>query len=309
FDPHALIYLATMLGIFVLGKWVYDLLTPYKLNEQLVEVDNRAVAVSFAGYLLGLGIILEGVVSQEAANVATGSARRDLLLDVGDTLLIESEQLFVSERATKDTGTNVTTDLTADASGTTVAVGDGTKVNKGEVILVGSEKMLVTDVTDNNLTVQRAVDGSVLAAHSQPVDVFAYRSLTVTRGVNGTTAATHDDSTAITKYQAPFPIRQLARAQPVRQHEDQRDGQDRGEPDGRNDGVEHRLQRTAQVGETTLTLAFSLARACPEPVEGERGCRQGSSRAFVSAGLRAYHCSNSSRAWGRWEASGPPRSW
>ena len=87
FNPHALIYLVTMLGVFVIGKWVYDLFTPYKLNEQLVEVDNRAVAVAFAGYLLGLGIILEGVVSQESTNVATGSARRDLLLDVGDTLL------------------------------------------------------------------------------------------------------------------------------------------------------------------------------------------------------------------------------
>ncbi len=64
FDPHSLVYLVTMLGIFVLGKWIYDLLTPYKLNEQLVEKDNHAIAVSFAGYLLGLGIILEGVVSQ-----------------------------------------------------------------------------------------------------------------------------------------------------------------------------------------------------------------------------------------------------
>ncbi len=87
FDPHALVYLLTMLGIFVLGKWVYDLLTPYKLNEQLVEVDNRAIAVSFTGYLLGLGIILEGVVAQESSSLATGSVRRDLLLDVGDTVL------------------------------------------------------------------------------------------------------------------------------------------------------------------------------------------------------------------------------
>lgn len=87
FDPHALIYLVSMLGIFVTGKWVWDLLTPYNLNEQLVEVDNRAIAVSFAGYLLGLGIILEGVVSQDSAILATGSVRRDLLLDVGDTIL------------------------------------------------------------------------------------------------------------------------------------------------------------------------------------------------------------------------------
>ncbi len=87
FDPHSLVYLVTMLGIFVIGKWVYDLLTPYKLNQQLVEVDNRAIAVSFTGYLLGLGIILEGVVAQESSSLATGSVRRDLLLDIGDTVL------------------------------------------------------------------------------------------------------------------------------------------------------------------------------------------------------------------------------
>ena len=87
FDPHSLVYLVTMLGIFVIGKWVYDLLTPYKLNQQLVEVDNRAIAVSFTGYLLGLEIILEGVVAQEPSCLATGSVRRDLLLDVGDTVL------------------------------------------------------------------------------------------------------------------------------------------------------------------------------------------------------------------------------
>jgi hypothetical protein len=136
-------------------------------------------------------------------------------VDVGDTLLVETEQLFVSERATKDTTANVTTSLTADASNVTVVVNTGSLVKKGEVILVDSEKMLVTDVTGNNLTVQRAYDGSTLAAHSQPIDVYAYRSLTITRAVNGTTAATHADTTAITKYQPPAKIRELARAEAI----------------------------------------------------------------------------------------------
>jgi uncharacterized membrane protein YjfL (UPF0719 family) len=47
------------------GKKVYDVLTPYNLNEQLIEVDNKAVALSFAGYMFGLGIILRGVLSGE----------------------------------------------------------------------------------------------------------------------------------------------------------------------------------------------------------------------------------------------------
>ena len=157
FDPHALIYLATMLGIFVLGKWVYDLLTPYKLNEQLVEVDNRAVAVSFAGYLLGLGIILEGVVSQEAANVATGSARRDLLLDVGDTLLwgvigIVLLQLarLINDRLLLNTFSN-TKELIEDQNVGTGAVEFGSFVGSAliiRVLLMGEDHGILVSIVE-----------------------------------------------------------------------------------------------------------------------------------------------------------------
>ncbi len=157
FDPHALIYLATMLGIFVFGKWVYDLLTPYKLNEQLVEVDNRAVAVSFAGYLLGLGIILEGVVSQEAANVATGSARRDLLLDVGDTLLwgvigIVLLQLarLINDRFLLNTFSN-TKELVEDKNVGTGAVEFGSFVGSAliiRVLLMGEDHGILVSIVE-----------------------------------------------------------------------------------------------------------------------------------------------------------------
>lgn len=157
FDPHALIYLATMLGIFVFGKWVYDLLTPYQLNEQLVEVDNRAVAVSFSGYLLGLGIILEGVVSQEAANLATGSARRDLLLDVGDTLLwgvigIVLLQLarLINDRLLLNTFSN-TKELIEDQNIGTGAVEFGSFVGSAliiRVLLMGEDHGILVSIVE-----------------------------------------------------------------------------------------------------------------------------------------------------------------
>ncbi|MBW2553742.1 MAG: DUF350 domain-containing protein [Deltaproteobacteria bacterium] len=65
YHPEAIIYLFVILVIFYVGKKVYDVLTPYNLNEQLIEVDNKAVALSFAGYMFGLGIILRGVLSGE----------------------------------------------------------------------------------------------------------------------------------------------------------------------------------------------------------------------------------------------------
>ena len=65
YHPEAIIYLFVIVVIFYVGKKVYDVLTPYNLNEQLIEVDNKAVALSFAGYMFGLGIILWGVLSGE----------------------------------------------------------------------------------------------------------------------------------------------------------------------------------------------------------------------------------------------------
>ena len=157
FNPHALIYLVTMLGVFVIGKWVYDLFTPYKLNEQLVEVDNRAVAVAFAGYLLGLGIILEGVVSQESTNVATGSARRDLLLDVGDTLLwgvvgIVLLQLarLINDKLLLNTFSN-TKELVEDKNVGTGAVEFGSFVGSAliiRVLLMGEGHGILTSIVE-----------------------------------------------------------------------------------------------------------------------------------------------------------------
>lgn len=128
------------------------------------------------------------------------------LIDVGDTILIGTEAMFVSSRATLTTGTTLNAALTADVNNVTVAVVAGTSVKQGEVILVDSEKMLVESITANNLTVKRAYDGSVLATHANATTVFAYRTLTVVRAVNGTTAATHLTAAAITKYAPPADV-------------------------------------------------------------------------------------------------------
>jgi len=125
------------------------------------------------------------------------------LIDVGDTILIGSEQMFVSGRATLDTTANLNGALTATKSQTTVTVTDGTQIKNGETIEVDSERMLVTSISSNDLTVVRSQDGTVLAAHDDAKDVYAFRSLTITRGANSTTAAAHDTATAITKYQPP----------------------------------------------------------------------------------------------------------
>jgi len=62
------VYLAVVLGLLVLGKWLYDALhRSFVLRTELVEKDNLAVALAVSGYYLGLVIVLGGVVSGPAS--------------------------------------------------------------------------------------------------------------------------------------------------------------------------------------------------------------------------------------------------
>ena len=62
------LYLAVVLALLAVGKWVYDVLhRRFVLRTELVEKDNLAVALAVAGYYLGLVIVLGGVVSGPAS--------------------------------------------------------------------------------------------------------------------------------------------------------------------------------------------------------------------------------------------------
>jgi hypothetical protein len=190
------------------------------------DTPQRAVAVTGSwGYTaanITAGTVTSGLASDASATsfVCSNAA----LIDVGDTLLIESEQLFVSERGTFDSTANLAGDLTANKAGTLVTL-SAALVNAGEVILVESEKMYVQSVSSTALTVVRAFDGTTLAAHTGTLDVYVYRTLTVERGVNGTTAATHANSTAISKYQPPLDIQALCRSEAIFNYQQDESGQ------------------------------------------------------------------------------------
>jgi len=145
------------------------------------------------------GAVASGLASDAAA--ATFVCSNAALIDVGDTLLIETEALFVSGRAFVSSGTTVNdATVTESLSDVTITLASGAAVNVGEVLLLDSEKVRVEAISGNDVTVERGVDGSVLAAHSTGITVYVARTLTVVRGANGTTAAVHADSTAIVKY-------------------------------------------------------------------------------------------------------------
>ena len=189
--------------IVVTGSWGYS---------------NDTVAAS------GLSAILSSTTAT-AITLKDGSKA-----DVGDTLLLETEQMFVSGRTDVDLAVNThgtTGAMTASMTDKTVTV-DGAPtdaINVGEVLRIGSERMYVEAINSTtSFEVTRAYDGSALAAHSIGDDVFVFRAYTVTRGANGTTAATHADDTAASRYQAPADIRNLCLALAVGYYQATRGG-------------------------------------------------------------------------------------
>jgi hypothetical protein len=57
----------------------------------------------------------------------------------------------------------------------TVPVDDGTQFSIGQTIMIGSEQMLITDISTNDLTVTRELNGTTGVAHADNSDVFILR--------------------------------------------------------------------------------------------------------------------------------------
>jgi hypothetical protein len=123
---------------------------------------------------------------------------------------ITGERVLVTGKSTAATG------LTQSGLGCSTAssgdnalstTGSGT-LNVGEVLLLDTEQMLVTDITGSVATVKRAWNGTVLATHSAAT-VNAYRTLSVLRGQLGTAAASHSGGALVSKHNPPGLIRDL----------------------------------------------------------------------------------------------------
>lgn len=183
------------------------------------------------------GTVSSGLSSSSTATsmVCSNAA----LIDVGDTLLIETESILVTERTNAAVGSDLLNGaLTKDQSEVSVTVDNAALYSDGEVILVDSEKLLIhsRNETTEILTVTRAYDGSVLAAHNDNTAIHAFRTLTIVRGANGTTAATHADATAVSKYAPPGDIVRLAVADAIANIHQERSGY--GRTVGAGDGAQ-----------------------------------------------------------------------
>jgi hypothetical protein len=151
-------------------------------------------------------------VSSVTATTLTVDGPTSAVVGVGSVLRVDSERMIVTERAQASTGQTGT--ITASKSDVSLPVADGTKFAVDEVILLDSERMRVDDIAGNTLTVERAYDGTVLAAHTNAT-IYAPRALTVTRAALGTTAGTHGSASTVYVWQPPGLIRQLVKAEAI----------------------------------------------------------------------------------------------
>lgn len=140
---------------------------------------------------------------------------------VGSILRLDSERMIVTERRQLNTGQTGT--LGGSKSDVTLPVVNGAAYAVDEVLLLDSERIRIDDIAGNTVTVERAYDGTVLAAHTG-APIYAPRTLVVTRGVLGTTAAAHAFNAVAYEWRSPGLVRQLTKAEAITQLTQERSG-------------------------------------------------------------------------------------
>ena len=64
FFPRGLVYVGLGLVVLVLAKFAKDLVTRYRIDQEVVQKSNLAVAVGLSGYFLGIVLVFLGSVYQ-----------------------------------------------------------------------------------------------------------------------------------------------------------------------------------------------------------------------------------------------------
>jgi hypothetical protein len=191
-----------------------------------IEIDLGGPAAFTAGTTTQRAVAITGVWGYTAdtapagalngainASVTSLTVTDSSQVGVGDLIVIDTERLLVTNKTMADTGVNIAAadSLTATKNDVSITLSTATNAPAvDEVILIDSERMLVTDVAGTVATVIRAYDGTVLAAHAAAADIYAPRALTVRRAATGSTAASHSDAAAVSRWVAPPLVRDLA---------------------------------------------------------------------------------------------------
>lgn len=197
-----------------------------------IEINQAGTASFSAGSTWQRSIALTGTFGFSADDAPAGALAEDLdasetgvdvtdssLVGVGHIIKCGTERMIVTGKSMVSSGYGTGANQAASSASVSLPVGNGSVFAVGETLLIDSERMLIVDIAGNTLTVRRAYDGTVLAAHTSGTVIYAPRTLTVTRGALGTTAATHLTSAALTRHVVPGLVGELCLAEALNNFE------------------------------------------------------------------------------------------
>jgi hypothetical protein len=174
---------------------------------------QRAVRLTgWFGYQDEQELVCE-LAAPAAAGDTTITVSNGTGLGYGSTLVIGAERVIVTGKTLADTGATLAGNLTASLAQTGVTVSDASLLNVGETLLINTERVVIDDIAGNLLLVRRGVDGSVLAAHTGSVALYAPRFLSVERAALGTSATVHNTTDPVSRVVYPGLVRDLAIAE------------------------------------------------------------------------------------------------
>ncbi|GAA5496801.1 hypothetical protein Rhal01_02986 [Rubritalea halochordaticola] len=86
-DWRVLVYVLVSLLVLLVAKLMYSVTAGFKLKEQLIDHDNKAVGIAFAGYMFSVCIVITGVLFSPSSVMLEGEPGAKWLLDLGGTVL------------------------------------------------------------------------------------------------------------------------------------------------------------------------------------------------------------------------------
>ena len=72
--PRGLVFVGLGFVILVIAKLARDIITPYRIDDEVIEKKNLAVAVRLSGYFIGVILVFLGALYQPLASVAVAGA-------------------------------------------------------------------------------------------------------------------------------------------------------------------------------------------------------------------------------------------
>ena len=126
-----IIFLTLSIFLFIISKYIKDILTPYQLRRQLDAKQNIAVAISLSGYLIAVVIVLLGAFLSPSENLLDDTLEFMLYATLGIVLLNLSR--FINDKLLLRKFCNIK-ELVTDQNAGAGAVEFGSYIASGLVI-------------------------------------------------------------------------------------------------------------------------------------------------------------------------------